>query len=258
VEVPVAPGNGSGEALAATHLDGIASAGTATTTFVVSRAKDGRTMSIQQTRALNLETEQLMYDGRIEATTLDGAVSTQLLRLQQYQTPNERYTNTTTGLTNGSLTQYNGSTAGNWGGSNLSEIQYEPVVEGAGNITWTRTGTGTLDGTQVVRYEAADPGNVSGFETNVTIAAETTSNESDGKATINMGNLSVQDAEATLLLGSDGIVRQLSYDINATESGNDVDYRMQLSVRDVGDTTVAKPAWADSVKQNATTPDEDG
>lgn len=108
------------------------------------------------------------------------------------------------------------------------------------NATFRRVGTETFNGTQVTRYEADD-------ESMVSVTNDTG---------VSGQNLSVVEANASVLVDQDGIMRLLTYDVVfETQNGEQtVTLSYRRHVYAVGSTQVSEPAWLEEARaQTGTT-----
>lgn len=86
---------------------------------------------------------------------------------------------------------------------------------------WTLTGTGTIDGTNVTRYDTGPDGFDAAGYPNA------------------RGN-------ATLVVGEDGVVRYVAYRFVATPDGERTEYIYEAGYTGIGATSVEQPAWTEN------------
>ncbi len=250
---------GPDESVVERHVSAVVERGSATTTLELRRTEGANTVVINRTARVDFGDRALFEDNRVEVRLYGGAVTSDPLRIQQYRLRGETYTRTTSSLVDGNYTQYDGNGSkrsdGNgskrWTGANTTDRLYTTGLDGVGNLSWTRTGTEQYEGTEVVRYEVAGVDDFEGQELNLTVSASAPSNDTSRSVSADLGNVTVTDASATLLVDHAGVVRHLEYNLTVLENDESVTYVATLSVSDLGETTVPRPAWANEANATA-------
>lgn len=100
----------------------------------------------------------------------------------------------------------------------LGDIAREVIDDSA----WNETGTGTIEGVDVVRYD--------------------TSGERFGAGNVSRST----EGGATLVIDENGVVRYVAYEFVTTGAGESTVYRYEASYAAVGETDVQRPSWADA------------
>ena len=113
------------------------------------------------------------------------------------------------------------------------------VVGAAASVEWTRVGQETLDGVAVTRYEASGTDSLRPFREETEFGASAFERIDD-----------VESANATLLVGADGVVRGFSLYADGTADGDPVSVALDVRFSNVGSATVDAPAWLDEAKRN--------
>lgn len=226
------------ESLSTDHVDAVTDEGSATTTVELRREADSETVSIERTTELDFEAGERTVDNRLVTSTLGGLVSTEPLRVQQYETPTDTYTKTSSSLVEANYTHHDES-----GGWDENRALYANTIDDATELDWTRQGQEQHDGTDVTRYTIADADKIEDSELNLTLTASATQVNESGTVSLQLGNVTVTDASGTMLVDDDGIVRQLRYEVELDENGESVTYVAVLSFSDIGETTVTPPEW---------------
>ncbi|KAA9398544.1 hypothetical protein Har1130_10005 [Haloarcula sp. CBA1130] len=114
---------------------------------------------------------------------------------------------------------------------NESSVIDRSLLQSLGSdINWTYTGTETVDGDSVSRFEATGSA-VTGF------AAD------DAVSTNVSANGTTDSASATVLVDEDGVVRSFQYRVTTVRDGRPVTVTLSLSVSQVDDTAVTEPGW---------------
>ncbi|MFC5969795.1 hypothetical protein ACFPYI_00480 [Halomarina salina] len=113
------------------------------------------------------------------------------------------------------------------------------VVDAAASVEWTAVGTATVDGVEVTRYEAAGPESVRQFRDETSF----------GESAMNRVE-TTESANATLLVGDDGVVRQFSLTVEGTTDGEPVAVSLDVRFSNVGTASAELPSWLDDAKQN--------
>ncbi len=94
-----------------------------------------------------------------------------------------------------------------------------------GGVAWENPEQVTLDGEQAVRYEADELTNAS--------------------AVLDVEADAVESFEATLIVSTSGVIREVSYTATYTDDGSEVTDRVTVRFEAVGTTDVEEPAWVD-------------
>ena len=113
------------------------------------------------------------------------------------------------------------------------------VVGAAASVDWTAAGTETVDGVEVTRYEAAGPESVRQFRDETSF----------GESALNRVE-TPESANATLLVGEDGVVRRFSLTVAGTTDGRSLTVSLDVRFSAVGSASADVPAWLDDAKQN--------
>lgn len=91
-----------------------------------------------------------------------------------------------------------------------------------GRSNWTYVGNASRDGVELYRYEVADAAHL-----DAAVPGEVTA------------------GEAVFVVGDDGIVRYVAYDLTAVDDGTEIRYVHEALYGRLGETSVPRPAWAD-------------
>ena len=228
-----APGSSGFDAAAVErgHFETLSDSSFATSlSFQLLTVRDGenRSVFINRTVAIDRENERALADGELVQANGDALATT---TYTAEGTTAERRV-----LTRGddTMTDYRSATPpydGQVQPVNESSVVDRSLLQSLGSdINWTYTGTETVDGDSVSRFEATGS-NVTGF------AAD------DAVSTNVSANGTTDSASATVLVDEDGVVRSFQYRVTAERDGRPVTVTLSLSVSQVDDTTVAEPAW---------------
>ena len=114
------------------------------------------------------------------------------------------------------------------------------VVGAAANVDWTAAGTETVDGVAVTRYEATGPESVRQFRDETSF----------GESALNRVE-TTERANATLLVGEDGVVRRFSVTVAGTTDGESLTVSLDVRFSNVGSASVETPSWLDDAKRDA-------
>ncbi|WP_135853470.1 DUF7537 family lipoprotein [Halorussus salinus] len=96
----------------------------------------------------------------------------------------------------------------------------------AGSGNFTPTGVRTVEGTTLVVLEA------------------------DGSNATQSQQMNVTDYNATMLVDQQGVVHSVSVEVSAARQGQQARTEFSMNVSDVGETTVAEPAWLDEARNS--------
>jgi len=119
---------------------------------------------------------------------------------------------------------------------NFTTVVGETVNATTSNVSYSRTGTTTVDGVEATVYEADGQ----------QLLDELGFNASSGSF---FGNATVQSASATVAIDDDGIIRLATFEIVLeTEDAGRVTISFEQRVTDIGETTVEEPDWLDEAK----------
>ena len=113
------------------------------------------------------------------------------------------------------------------------------VVDAAASVDWTAVDTTSVDGVAATRYEATGSESVRQFR-------EATS---FGESALNRVE-TTERANATLLVGDDGVVRRFSLTVAGTTDGEPVAVTLDVQFSNVGTASAEVPSWLDDAKRN--------
>jgi len=120
---------------------------------------------------------------------------------------------------------------------NFTSVIGEAVNTTTGNVTFSRTGTTTVDGVDATVYEADGD----------QLIEELGFNASGGSF---FSNATVEGASATVGVDGDGIIRLTTFEVVLdSEQAGEVIISFEQRVSDVGATSVEEPDWLDEAKE---------
>lgn len=232
----------NGTELQRDHVEQLESAGSFTTVVDLRVESGDRDARFNQTTAVNLTGDRAHQSSHISA---GGAVGE--LRTDSYTDGDVTFERLAFGSGDSATVRYRRGTADDAAVGGVTPVNATSAMnanlakEVAENVNWTQTGVVDRDGETVTRYVATGRENFSDFRN------ETDLGSLEGLDT-NATDATVASVNATLLVSSDGLVRELRFAFAGTTDGNSTTLRFTIRTTDVGTTDAAPPDWLDEAK----------
>lgn len=242
--------------LQAAHTETVSEANSITTRLVTELDTPKGSLAFNSTAAVDLSTNDVRQRTLYTGSTAGGLISTTFAEVDSYITPTEQYKRTTSDFTSEpsyNYTQTNGQAAA-WNVTNFEQYLQADLINNADtNIDWTRDGSTTFDGETVARYVADDDKQFDGFRSNATSTIDGRTSDNGDQQSFSLGDnttITITNQRGAMLVDSDGVVRQLTYQVNATDDdGKESSLTIQLSMTDIGETSAQQPAWTAEAEQ---------
>lgn len=224
----------NGTQLGQDHVERLESAGSFTAVIELHVESGGTDARFDQATAVNLTADRARERGRISANGSVGDVAT-----DRYTDGDDTLERLTIGSGDDATVRYrqgDGVTPVNA----TSAMRADLATEAAESINWTQTGVVERNGTTLTRYVATGRENFTNFRgTDLGTLDQLDTNATDA---------TTDSMNATLLVSSNGLVREFRFSFAGTADGEPAALQFTVRTTDVGTTDAAPPDWLDEAK----------
>jgi hypothetical protein len=118
---------------------------------------------------------------------------------------------------------------------NFSSSNTDSLFSGDTDISWSESGSSTVDGVSTTRYTASGTDDVG-----------------DADAIVGANVSSVEELELNAYVDGDGVIRRLTIDFaGENQNGERITQSLTYDITDVGSTTVPEPDWLDEARNSS-------